>query len=229
MQCVILAAGRGTRMNHLTHAFPKPMLSILGKPKLEYTLRLLPKCVDEVVIVVGYLGEVIRTYFGNSFCAMPIRYVQQGELNGTAGALFSAKDILKEKFLVIMGDDLYRREDLDRMTKKDLAVLACEMENADAYGVLKIDGQGNLLEILERPHDPKYTLANTGAYLLKKEYFSYPMFRVSEREFGLPQTLIQMKKDFSIAVEKTKTWLPIGTPEALKEAQEKIHLFISET
>ena len=64
MQAVILAAGHGTRMDELTTAVPKPMLEVAGKPLLEYKLDALPDHIDEVVLIVGYLGNVIRQHFG---------------------------------------------------------------------------------------------------------------------------------------------------------------------
>ena len=64
MQAVILAAGKGTRMRPLTYDIPKPMLPIKGKPVLEYTLSFLPDDIDEVIIVVNYLGKHIKKYFG---------------------------------------------------------------------------------------------------------------------------------------------------------------------
>jgi len=67
MQCVILVAGRGTRMGKLTDSCPKPMLPIKGKPKLVYTLENLPEEIDEVILVIGYLGEQIRNFFGDEY------------------------------------------------------------------------------------------------------------------------------------------------------------------
>ena len=226
MQAVILAAGRGVRMGVLTENCPKPMLLIGGKPKLEYSLEALPDSITEIILIIGYHGDVIREYFGNFFGGKPIRYVEQAELNGTGGTIHLLKDIVYEKFLVLMGDDLYRKADLERMLGSDLAVLACEMEDSSQFGVLEIDVEGKLVRIIEKPHAPEYKLVNTGAYVLNTHFFEYPLVPISEKEFGLPQTLVQMRDKYAIAVERTKYWFPIGTPEALEEAQTKINEFL---
>src|SRR3990167_990885 len=106
MQCVILAAGRGTRMMELTGAVPKPMLEVAGRPLLEYKLDALPEEVNEIVIVVGYLKEVIQQHLSTSYNGKQIVYVEQKNLDGTAGALWSAQPVLKDRFLVMMGDDI---------------------------------------------------------------------------------------------------------------------------
>lgn len=226
MQAVILAAGRGVRMGDLTDHCPKPMLPIGGKPKLEYSLRALPDAVTEVILIIGYRGDMIREYFGGEFDGRTIRYVEQRELNGSGGAIHLTKDMIEGKFLVLMGDDLYRREDLERILKHDLSVLACEMEDSSQFGVLEIDGRGRLVSIVERPHSPEYTLVNTGAYVLSGDFFEYPLVPISDKESGLPQTLVQMSDKYDIVVERTTTWFPIGSPEALEKAQTKIKEFL---
>lgn len=225
MQAVILAAGRGVRMGKLTEDTPKPMLHIRGIPKLVYTLRALPNEVTEVIFVVGYLGEQIREYFGDIFEGKKIRYAEQEKLNGTGGAMHLVKNLVRGEFLVIMGDDLYLKEDLEKLIDHDFAVLACEMEDSSQFGVLQVDVNGGLVGILEKPHDPDMKLVNTGAYMLSESFFDYSLVPISEMEYGLPQTLMSMRDEHETAVETTKTWFPIGNPEALAEAQKRIDEF----
>src|SRR3990167_11171308 len=106
MQAVILAAGRGTRMVELTGEIPKPMLPVGGRPLLEYKLDAMPDEIDEVILVVGYQGSVIRKHFGERYGNKRIQYVEQKELNGTAGALWSAPPPFPHRFLLLIGDDI---------------------------------------------------------------------------------------------------------------------------
>jgi bifunctional UDP-N-acetylglucosamine pyrophosphorylase/glucosamine-1-phosphate N-acetyltransferase len=225
MQIVILAAGRGTRMKELTEQIPKPMLKLRDKPILEYKLETLPKEITEVIFVVGYKGSKIEEYFGANFKGRKIKYVVQENLNGTGGALWLVKDLVEEKFIVMMGDDLYYPDDILKLIKYERAILACETDSPSQFGVFKINENGNLLKIIEKPINPVDNLINTGLYVLTKNLFDYKLVAISETEFGLPQTIVEMAQDFPVKIIKTKRWQPIGNPQDLKKAQDKIKLF----
>ncbi|MCL5436004.1 MAG: NTP transferase domain-containing protein, partial [Patescibacteria group bacterium] len=99
MQAVILAAGLGTRMGSLTKERPKPLLTIENRTLLEHNLLALPKEIDEVVLVVGYLKDQVMAAVGQEFLGKKIRYVVQEELLGTGHALSQCKDVLCGRFL----------------------------------------------------------------------------------------------------------------------------------
>ncbi len=229
MKAVILAAGRGTRMGKLSMETPKPLLEINNKPKLAYTVEQLPEEINEVIFVVGYLGQKIKDYFGTEFANKKISYVEQTELNGTGGAVMLTKDLVgKENFLVLMGDDLYSKSDLKKMLNYDFAVLSfSEVEDISKCAVLKTDEDGFLIEITEAPHKLTEGNANTGAYVLSPEFFDWKLVPKQEgsEEYGLPQTLTKNKGKNKIKVISTKDWFPIGTPEELKKAKTVIRYF----
>lgn len=225
MQAVILAAGRGKRMNNLTKNNAKPMLKIKGRPVLEYKIDALPSEIKELIFVVGYYREQIMNHFKNNYKGRKITYVIQEKLNGTGGALYLVKSILKDKFLVLMGDDLYHKQDIKKMLKHKLSVLACPVDDPSRFGIVKTDRRGNVLEIIEKPKRPQSNLANTGAYVLNKDFFKYDLVNIGGGEFGLPQTLAKMAKDCPIKCEKAKIWCPIGKPEDLEKAENVLHRF----
>lgn len=224
MQCVILAAGRGTRMGNLTDETPKPMLSVSGKPMLAHKINMLPDSIEEVVLVVGYRKEVITEYFGSEWNGRKISYAEQVELNGTAGAIHLVKDMVHGRFLVTMGDDLYLKEDMERLMKHPLALLGYRTTNASSFGLVTLDEKGDLAKVVERPHDFSEGLVNTGAYVLNEDFFRYSPVRISETEFGLPQTLVLMGQDVPVKVEVTDRWLPVGNPEDLQAAERFLSL-----
>ncbi len=226
MQAVIMAAGEGTRMRPLTYKTPKPMLPVKGKPLLEWTLSFLPDVVDEVIVVVNYLADQIRDYFGDEWQGRKIKYVVQKELNGTGGAVRTCKDLIKDKFLVVNGDDLFYKKDLEKLCREDLAAMAYEVEDPSRFGVFKMDAQGNLLDIIERPPTNENKLANIGAYALNKNFFDYDLVQITEKEFGLPQTLAKMTDKHKVKVIPTTHWFPIGNPDDLARAQTEIEKFI---
>lgn len=226
MQAVILAAGRGTRMKNLTDDIPKPMLQIKGKPILAYGIESLPREVSEVILIVGYLKEKIMDFFGDSYDGRNIKYVIQDKLNGTGGALHLARDLLKGKFLVIVADDLYLKSDLEKMIENDFAVMTFEVSDPERFGIIKTDESGKIVDIVEKPKMQGRALANVGAYVMDKRFFEHPLFDLGNGEYGLPQTLMQMRSVVEIKFVKAQKWFPVGNPQDLEKAQEIISEFI---
>ena len=226
MQIVIPTAGRGTRMKNLTDDVPKNMLKVKGRPILAWKLEALPAEIDEVIFIIGYLGQQIKDYFGNSYDDKKISYVVQEKLNGSGGALHLVKGLVKNDFLVMNGDDLYLKKDVENILKYDLAMLGLEINASDKFGVISFDENGNLKEIIEKGNVVGSALANVGLYKLNKKFFDYPLVSIGNEEFGLPQTLVLMAKDFLVHVEKATDWFAIGDPEQLEKAQEIIDKFI---
>lgn len=116
-QAVIMAGGKGTRLAEITKdIIPKPMVSLLSKPLLERQVECLKaNGIDDIIMVIGHLGEVIREYFGNgSKWGVNIRYFVEEEPMGTAGALPQIRDMLEEEFILLFGD-LLLDVDFERM------------------------------------------------------------------------------------------------------------------
>jgi len=224
MQAVILAAGRGTRMVELTSAVPKPMLEVAGRPLLEYKLEALPEEVDEVVLIIGYLGHVIRSRFGARYDDKRISYVEQKAQSGTADALWSAKNILKDRFLVLNGDDIYPKEDIETVIAPGdvWRLLVQQKEDLGRSGSVELDQDGHVLAIVEGDHDAEKGIASTNMFLLDSRLFSQPMtlMREGHLEFGLPQTIIAAAKNIGVTIEPVYTtdWIEINTPTDLVHA-----------
>jgi bifunctional UDP-N-acetylglucosamine pyrophosphorylase/glucosamine-1-phosphate N-acetyltransferase len=216
MQAVILAAGKGTRMLPLTETRPKPMLKVANKPILEHNLEQLVDLVDEVILVVGYKKEIIKNYFGSNFKGLKIKYVEQKEQKGTGHALEIAKNDLDNDFIVLAGDDLYFKEDIEKVLKKQPCILVKEIENPEDFGVVEIENS-EVINLEEKPKNPKSNLVNTGLYHLSKEIFSYKL-KLSERgEYELTDYIKStLPIDFVIA----KNWFPLTYPWNLLEANE---------
>lgn len=105
MKVVIMAGGKGTRIASVKSDVPKPMIEICGKPILEWQIENLKACgLTDITLVIGYLGHVIKEYFddGSKF-GVTIRYFEEKEPLGTAGALFKMPE-LTEDFLLMCGD-----------------------------------------------------------------------------------------------------------------------------
>jgi NDP-sugar pyrophosphorylase family protein len=216
MKAVILCAGKGKRMQHLTLDIPKPLLMYKDKTLIEHKLHALPDHINDVVLVVGHLGESIRSYFGDVWHgekedAKKIQYVEQTEMLGTAHALIQAKHLLDEPFIVLMGDDLYDKEDLALLSmQKDWAIL---VENSTT---ISEGSQENGRLMTEEDKDFK-NFAYTGACFLTPDFFNLPMVMLSSgKEYGLPQTFASAVPERAIKIFKAKNWKRITTPEDLE-------------
>ena len=106
MQAVIMAGGKGTRLATVTKNIPKPMVPIERRPLLEYQIENLKENgVDNIILIVGHLGDVIKEHFGDgsSFGVSISYYVEETPL-GTAGALAKIQDQLEDTFFLVFGD-----------------------------------------------------------------------------------------------------------------------------
>jgi NDP-sugar pyrophosphorylase family protein len=227
MQAVILAAGRGTRMGLLTEKTPKPLLEVDGKTLIEHKLDELPEEVEEVIIIVGYLGSKIQERIGGSYRDMRILYEEQDVLDGTMGSLSRAKGLLSGRFLVMMGDDLYCREDIEAcIAIPDWVMLVHETESMNPGGRIIADESGAILNIEEGNHDGEPGLANTNLFVLDTRIFQYPMIPKSagSTEYGLPQTVLAASKEGGIPFESVKAtfWFQITEPGDLSKASEAL-------
>jgi len=227
MKTVILAAGLGTRLRPLTKSTPKPLVEVGKKTIIEYTLNALPDVVSEIFIITGYLADQIKKKLGNEWNGQPIKYIDQKELNGTAGALWLIKDELNEKFLVLNGDDIYSRDDLERLVNNDLAMLVIETNKSVARPCLE-DKNRNFIGLGDNNNQAK--LLNTGAYMLDKRFFDYEPAQIPDKlEAGIPDTLVNMAKDHKIKLERANFWLPVGNHEQLDKANKILSSMILAT
>lgn len=217
MQAVIMAAGRGTRLGPLTADNPKSLAMVGGRPILEHTLLTLTPLVREIVIVVGYLGEKIRKCFGTSFGNIPLVYVEQKKLAGTAHALWEARPYLKPgKFLVLNGDDLYDTTDLRRCLRGDLTIgLTRSLPLGVNYEVIKLGRRGfieNWRKVQPSEMSQKVLIIG-GAYVLDQRIFDFEPVAIGVSEYGLPQTILAMSKTHPVRGVVMNRWVSINRPE----------------
>jgi len=226
MQAVILAAGKGTRLRPLTDRIPKPLISVGGKPILEYTLSILPPEVTEVLLVVGHKSDAIKDYFRNQFGDVALTYIEQIEQKGTAHALALARPHLKDgHFLLLSSDDLYHPDDLkDAVRKMEPVVLVSESETPERFGSCLVDADGCLKEVFEKKKDPPTNIVNVGAYVLHCDIFNIPVPILPNGEWNLAEQVGNWAKERRVYALKTRFWHPINNWEELKEAERSLFL-----
>ncbi|HHQ44573.1 MAG TPA: glucose-1-phosphate thymidylyltransferase [Candidatus Altiarchaeales archaeon] len=231
MDAVILAAGEGTRLRPLTSTRPKPMLPIAGKPILEWDLEALD-CVGvkNVHIIVGYMGEDIRDYFGKKFRRMNITYLTQAEQLGTGHAVNVAKGKVRGEFIVMNGDVFVTRKFMSTLLeqhkkKKSTASMSCvEVVHPENFGVVEVS-RGKVKSLTEKPARPKTNLVNAGVYVFSQNIFKMldSVKKSSRGEIELTDALKKLIKEGELYGFKCGgQWIDIGLPWNLLDANEII-------
>ncbi len=225
MIAIILASGRGVRMGDLTENTPKPMLKVAGKNLIEWKLEALPDGITKIVIVVGYKKEIIINYFGTEWKGIPITYVVQDPIDGTGGGVALCEEYVDDKAIVLYGDDLYKKTDLEKLIPYDYAILVQDMgdDGLKKKGQI-IENNGLLTGINEGTVQTGIpsSLIFTGASIISNGYFDYSPVKFTENEFGFPHTLVVLSKDFSVHILRTTEWIQITSPEDIISAEKLV-------
>lgn len=222
MQCVILAAGKGSRLRPLTDNLPKPLVKVKGRALLDHIVEALPSAVKELIVVVGYRGDMIKDYCGSLFHGRPVTYVEQSEINGPAKALWLAKDMIKGRFLFMFADDIHGKADLARAVSYSRSILATTSDNPERFGVIVRNPDGTIADMVEKPTSPSSNLVATGPMVLDKNIFNYPPEAPINGEYFMPEIIMRYKEKYPIAVVEEQLWLAIGYPEDITNAENKL-------
>lgn len=219
MQCVILAAGKGTRMRPLTENTPKPLVKVAGKALLDHITDAIPSSITEFIIVTGYLEDQIKAHCGDKYKGRKVTYVTQKEQKGTGHALWLCKDLIKGRFLFMFADDLHGVEDIARATSYTRSMLTLTTDTPERFGIVVRHPDGTLAEMVEKPKRPPSNLASTGVMVLDENIFKYKPKKLTKGEFYLTDVIAEYAKDYPIAVVEQRLWIPVGYVEDVKRAE----------
>jgi len=233
MKTVILAAGEGVRLQPITLTRPKHLIKVGGKPILEHCLNVLKASgIKEALIVVHYMADAIRDYFGDGEkFGLKIEYVEQKRLLGTGNAVGVVEPYVKDDFLMVYGDLLFTVEALEKVLslhgeeKPAATVAVVPVEKPEDYGVVELEDGKYVKRLIEKPsHEEAPTnLANAGIYVFSTEIFE----KVKETsastrgEWEITDALsllIREKKPVEAVEISREDWIDIGRPWDLFEA-----------
>jgi dTDP-glucose pyrophosphorylase len=185
MKALILAGGRGNRINEFSKNKNKCMVSLMGKPLIEYNLeRIAGQNISEIIIVVGYKAEDIINYYGISFKNKRIRYVIQQEQKGLVHAIECAGAILEgEDFFLILGDEVMvgsKQKEMIRFFEEDDNLFGvCGILEVDVpdqirrtYSIIT-DDQNRIFRLIEKPSHPINMFQGTGHCIFNNRILEY--------------------------------------------------------
>jgi mannose-1-phosphate guanylyltransferase len=225
MQALILVGGEGTRLRPLTLTVPKPVIPLVDRPFIRYMIDWLSRHgVDDIVMACGFLAAGVRDVLGEGGDGGPrLRYVEEPEARGTAGAIKFAERFLDERFLALNGDVL---TDLDltalielHEARDALATLALyPVEDPSAYGLVRRRDDGEIVEFVEKP-DPDQVDTDeisAGAYVLQRSVLDLVP---EDREVSIEREIFpELVGEGLYGLRLPGYWMDIGTPERYLEA-----------
>jgi D-glycero-alpha-D-manno-heptose 1-phosphate guanylyltransferase len=228
MEAIILAGGKGTRLRPLTLTVPKPMVPVAEKPFLHYLLKMLiGEGVTRVILSVGYLGEQIKDYFGESWLGLEISYVLEKEPLGTGGAISKCLTKVNGEEVIVINGDTYCRIDLKEMISShrerhaELTIALKEMFDFDRYGTVDCDMSTGVIKQFNEKRKVSEGYINTGTYCLNKDIFR--QYNMPDK-FSFEADFLQTKiNEINTNVFKTSGYfIDIGIQEDYQRFQKEV-------
>lgn len=223
---VIMAGGKGTRLDPFTKILPKPLIPIGDKSILEIIIeKFLPYGVEHFYLSVNFKSSIIKAYFNELHPAYSITYLEEDKPLGTAGALFHLKDKIQQSILVTNCDIIIDTNYADLLDhhlkqKNDITIVVSIKHYDIPYGVCEIENGGELRVIREKPE--LSFLVNTGMYILGRESLNL----VPENEFFHITHLIEKVKStggrVGIYPIRENAWVDTGEWSEYKKALGKL-------
>lgn len=231
MQLVIIAGGKGTRLRQRLGDLPKPMVEIGGRPLLESQILLAKRYgFTDILLLVGHGARRIRDYFGDGAAwSVHIRYRQEEEPLGTAGAVLAALDEMDERFAVMYGDTMLN-VDLARFWNAHLdsgapaSLFLHPNDHPQDSDLVELDARCRIAAFHPYPHAAgRYygNLVNAALYALDREALGpYAAGRAAYPDFGKHLFPHLLARGVGLHGYRSPEYIKdAGTPERLDEVR----------
>lgn len=226
MKVILPMAGFGTRLRPLTWSKPKPLVPVAGKPILGHVLDMFESLPDleEVVFIVGYMGDKVEEYVKRDYPHLRACYVEQREMLGQSHALWLAREHVGGPILVLFVDTLIETELAPLAGQEQEAVAWVKaVEDPRRFGVAEVGPDAHVKRLVEKPSDLKNNLAVVGCYYLPSGEDLIAAVQEQMRrqlllngEFFLADALnVMLEGGLKMKVREVQVWEDCGKPEAL--------------
>ena len=228
MEAIILAGGKGTRLQPAVSDVPKPMAPIHGRPFLEYQIDYwIKQGVRRFILSIGYRGEIIQKHFGMRYKNAEIACAVESLPLGTGGGLLLAAQQLKatEPFLILNGDtffevDLEALRSFHQQKKSEFTVAVLQVPVNRRYGAVRLGKDSEITTFKDKIPDTGNILVNGGIYLAERSALEKlpwaPAKGLSLEEDLFPYFLKSRRRAFGFV--SPGRFLDIGTPEDYRAA-----------
>ncbi len=171
MKVIIPVAGIGSRLRPHTHTQPKAMLPVAGKPILAHIIdNLLEVKLDEIIFVVGYLGDKVENFIRGLYPNLNAKFVVQEPREGIGHAVWMTRHLVEanEQILIVLGDTIFDVDLKEVLLSETSSLGVKKVDDPRAFGVAEIDETGNIKSLVEKPNIPTSNLALVGIYSIKE-------------------------------------------------------------
>lgn len=240
MKGIILAGGKGTRLQPLTNVLNKHLLPVYSKPMIYYPLSILIGIGVTEVLLTTHAKEMplFKELLGDgSKFGIKIIYKIQEEAGGIAEVLLLADDFVddEERFVMCLGDNIFHISHLKESLKKLInlkngaGVVLCQVKDPERFGVAEIDLKDKVISVEEKPKNPKSNLAIAGLYFYDRMAieFAKNIERSNRGELEITDInaeYLKLNKLNSVTLSRGSVWLDTGTTESLFEAAEYVRI-----
>lgn len=228
-EAIILAGGKGTRLQSVVKDIPKPMADINGRPFLSNILDTISKQgITTAYLAVGFKKEVVKLYYGKYYANLTIHYVDEDYPLGTGGAIKKALNHTKTSdILILNGDTLFDVDiqsfyDFHKTEKAAISLALKPLSDFDRYGTVELNEDSIITNFSEKQYRFKGNI-NGGCYLINKEKIklnNYPETFSFETDFLEQTTQVYLQKGFI----SDGYFIDIGIPEDYRKAQTDLEI-----
>jgi len=224
---VIMAGGQGSRLDPFTRILPKALIPVGDKPVAEVIIdNFLQHISGDIYLILGYKGEMIKSYFDNTPVNYRIIYIYEGKNPlGTIGGLKLLPQDFPDTFFISNCDTIIKAEyddiyDFHRKKGYDMTIISSMQHFLVPYGVVEISSGGELKKIEEKP---EYDfLVNTGMYVVEKKILKYIPSRKVFHATDLIKAVKKHNGRIGVYPVSEKSWLDIGQWESYKETTKNL-------
>ncbi len=227
IKAIIMAGGKGTRIQPMTLIRPKPLIPIANRPMIDYIIKKLEiQGYTDIVVTLNYFKNQIKNYLNQAHPDLNIKYSIEKKPLGTAGGLNKADRHLDDTFFVLSGDVLVD-VDLDKLLefhqeKNALAtILLTPVKDPTHFGIAVLDNNNQIIKFLEKPSPDNVfsKIANAGTYVLEPEILDYVDTSKGPVDFSndvFPQLIEEKAGIYGHILEGY--WNDVGRPDSYLKA-----------
>ena len=225
MKVIIPVAGVGTRLKPHTHTIPKVLIQVAGKPIIAHILDELEELkISEVILVIGYLGDKIVDYVKSNY-NFKVDFVEQERRLGLGHAIYLTRDYVQddEPVLIILGDTLFDVNLKPVINGKYSSIAVKKIDNPQRFGIVKLNKDGFIEDMVEKPEEFIGNLAIVGIYYLINPSVLFDSLQYiigndirTKGEYQLTDALKNMLENGEkMTAFEVQGWYDCGKPETL--------------